>query len=62
MRGPINSKSGTCTEGVVVDAAGISGKVGVHYPGRSVSNAGSGYGQDMVAPSGNQTVNRENKL
>lgn len=40
MRGPINPKSNTCTEGVVVDAAGISGKVGVHYPGRSVGDAG----------------------
>jgi len=39
MRGPINSKSSTCTEGAVVDAAGISGKVGAHYPGRSVGNA-----------------------
>jgi hypothetical protein len=41
MRGQIDSKSNTCTEGAVVDAAGISGKVGVHYPGRSVGNARS---------------------
>jgi len=26
----------TCTESTVVDAAGISVKVSVHYPGRSV--------------------------
>ncbi len=36
MRRRISSKSGTCTERAVVDAAGISVKVGVHYPGRSV--------------------------
>lgn len=36
MRGPISSKSDTCTEGVGVNAAGISVKVGAHYPGRSV--------------------------
>ena len=36
MRRPLSSKSGTCTESTVVDAAGISVKVGVHYPGRSV--------------------------
>jgi hypothetical protein len=35
MRRPISSKSNSCTEGMVVDAAGISVKVGVHYPGRS---------------------------
>jgi hypothetical protein len=45
MRGLLNSKSSTCTEGVVVYAAGISGKVGVHYPGRSVGEAG---GRDRV--------------
>ena len=37
MRRPISSKSNTCTEGMNVDAAGISVKVGAHYPGRSVS-------------------------
>jgi len=36
MRGRINSKSDTCTELMGVDAAGISVKVGAHYPGRSV--------------------------
>lgn len=36
MRSPLSSKSGTCTESAVVDAAGISVKVSVHYPGRSV--------------------------
>ena len=36
MRRPISSKSNTCTEGMDVDAAGISVKVGAHYPGRSV--------------------------
>lgn len=36
MRGPLSSKSGTCTESMGVDAAGISAKVGTHYPGRSV--------------------------
>jgi hypothetical protein len=45
MRRHISSKSDTCTEGVVVDAAGISGKVGAHYPGRSVGEAG---GEDRV--------------
>ena len=45
MRGRISSKSSTCTEGVAVDAAGISGKVGAHYPGRSVGEAG---GRDQV--------------
>jgi len=45
MRRPINSKSSTCMEGVVVYAAGISGKVGAHYPGRSVGDAG---GKDTV--------------
>jgi hypothetical protein len=34
MRGPISSKSNTCTETPLVDAAGISVKVGAHYPGR----------------------------
>jgi hypothetical protein len=45
MRGRISSKSGTCTERVAVYAAGISGKVGAHYPGRSVGKAG---GRDKV--------------
>ena len=36
MRRQISSKSNTCTEGMDVDAAGISVKVGAHYPGRSV--------------------------
>ena len=36
MRRQISSKSDTCTEGMDVDAAGISVKVGAHYPGRSV--------------------------
>ena len=36
MRRPISSKSHTCTEGMHVYAAGISGKVDAHYPGRSV--------------------------
>ena len=31
-----NFKVQSCTEGMDVDAAGISVKVGVHYPGRSV--------------------------
>ena len=35
MRRLISSKSKSCTEGVVVYAAGISGKVSAHYPGRS---------------------------
>ena len=35
MRGPVDPKSSTCPEGVVVDAAGISVKVGSSYPGRS---------------------------
>jgi hypothetical protein len=36
MRRRISSKSDSCTEGVGVYAAGISVKVSVHYPGRSV--------------------------
>jgi hypothetical protein len=32
----ISSKSDTCTEGMDVNAAGISVKVGAHYPVRSV--------------------------
>ncbi len=35
MRRPISSKSNTYPESPPVDAAGISVKVGVHYPGRS---------------------------
>ena len=35
MRRPISSKSDTCTGGMDVYAAGISVKVGAHYPGRS---------------------------
>ena len=35
MRGHRTLKSKTCTEGVVVYAAGISVKAGAHYPGRS---------------------------
>jgi hypothetical protein len=35
IRRQISSKSDTCTEAMDVDAAGISGKVGAHYPGRS---------------------------
>ncbi len=35
MRRQISSKSSTYPEGMVVYAAGISGKVGAHYPGRS---------------------------
>ena len=37
MRGQKSSKSNTCPEGADVDAAGISEKVGVHYPGRSAN-------------------------
>ena len=37
MRRQISSKSNTCTESLDVDAAGISGKVSAHYPGRSVA-------------------------
>ena len=36
VRRPISSKPGSCTGRAHVDAAGISGKVGAHYPGRSV--------------------------
>ena len=36
MRRHVSSKSNSCTEGMVVYAAGISVKAGVHYPGRSV--------------------------
>jgi hypothetical protein len=37
MRRQISSKSNTCTESLVVYAAGISGKVVAHYLGRSVA-------------------------
>jgi hypothetical protein len=37
MRRQISSKSHTCTEGADVYAAGISVKVGAHYPGRSAA-------------------------
>jgi len=37
MRRQISSKSDTCTESMVVYAAGISVKVGAHYPGRSIN-------------------------
>jgi hypothetical protein len=36
MRRQRSSKSDTCTESLDVYAAGISGKVGAQYPGRSV--------------------------
>jgi len=36
VRRHLSSKPDTCTEGVDVYAAGISVKVCVHYPGRSV--------------------------
>ena len=36
MRRQLSSKSSTCLEGMDVNAAGISVKVGVSYPGRSV--------------------------
>ena len=45
MRRLFSSKSYTCTEGVVVYAAGISVEVGAHYPGRPVGEAG---GEDRV--------------
>ena len=35
MRRQISPKPDTCTEGMAVYAAGISVKVGEHYPGRS---------------------------
>ena len=35
VRSLISSKPRTCTEGLYVNAAGISAKVSVHYPGRS---------------------------
>ena len=37
MRRRISSKSNTCTESLYVYAAGISVKVGAHYPGRSAT-------------------------
>lgn len=33
MRSPLSSKSDPCTEGAVVDATGISVRVGAHYRG-----------------------------
>jgi len=41
MRRPLSSKSDTCTEGMDVDAAGISVKAGAHYPGRSAGLPGA---------------------
>ena len=41
MRRPLSSKSNTCTEGMDVDAAGISVKAGAHYPGRSAELLGA---------------------
>jgi len=37
MRRRISSRSNTCTESLYVYAAGISVKVGAHYPGRSAT-------------------------
>jgi hypothetical protein len=37
MRSPLSSKSKLCTEGVDVNAAGISAKAGASYPGESAS-------------------------
>jgi len=37
IRSPISLKSKVCTEDAYVDAAGISGKAGAQYPGRSPS-------------------------
>ena len=45
MRRRKDSKSSTCTQGVAVYAAGIRGKGGAHYPGRS---AGEVRGRDWV--------------
>lgn len=42
MRRPLDSKPNTYPESMDVDAAGISVKVNVHYPGRSV-NLPKGY-------------------
>ena len=36
MRRQSSSKSNTCTEGMYVDAAGLSVNVDAHYPRRSV--------------------------
>ena len=41
MRRQVSSKSDTCTESLYVDAAGISVKVGAHYPGRSATLPGA---------------------
>ena len=60
-RGQIDSKSNPRPERAGVYAVGISVKVGVHYPGRSVGRAGSRYGRDRVAPPGNQAANGEDK-
>jgi hypothetical protein len=38
MRRLISSKSKTCPEGMGVNAAGISVKVGAHYPGMPCAN------------------------
>ena len=37
MRRQVSLKSNTCAENMVVNAAGISVKVGAHYPGRSAN-------------------------
>ena len=44
MRSPLSLKPETCPESTDVDAAGISVKVGVPYPGRS-ADLPLGYGR-----------------
>jgi hypothetical protein len=50
MRRQIDLKSSTCTESMEVDAAGISVKVGAHYPGRSALNSGQKSAKGIVSP------------
>ena len=64
MRKQISSKSDTCTESMVVYAAGISVKVGAHYPGRSVNlpcATGIVRCRDGLAEVSRPTINRREK-
>ena len=58
MRGLIDSKSDTCTESMEVNTAGISVKVSVHYPGRSVASLGKKAAAVGIRPSGATEVSR----
>jgi hypothetical protein len=50
VRRQIDSKPKFYPESTDVDVAGISGKVGAHYPGRSVLNNGQKSAEGIVSP------------